>query len=108
MVIAIPYVIASAICMLQLLIQSRCIYPLKLRVRGILKDKQTTRYNVHESLHLISAAQLIRGGLLVVAIGCVNYWPIGIPIAIIGLVITTLGCRMYLILKRQFAVQNHA
>lgn len=68
---------------------------------GIIETKYRSTYTIHERLYISSAYQVIRAGCLILAIGCINPWAVGIPIMVVGLILIVLGCRMQSILKKR-------
>lgn len=98
----VPYAIALFICCAQAGFQGRHVFPLSRAMMGIIETKYRSTYTIHERLTISSAYQVTRAGCLILAIGCINYWAVGIPIMLVGLILIVLGSRMQYMLKMRF------
>ncbi len=103
----IPYMIALFICCAQAGFQTNHVFPLSRAMMGIKETKYRSKYTVHQRLTISSAYQVIRAGCLILAMGCINTWAVGIPIMVVGLILIVLGCRMQSILKKRFGRVDH-
>ena len=102
----IPFWIAVFICCAQAGFQGKHVFPLSRAMMGIKEAEYRSKYTVHQRLYISFAYQVIRAGCLILAVGCINSWAVGIPIMVVGIILNIFGYRMQYILKKQFGRED--